>query len=136
MKKIERKAQIDNLVNQIDKMSDSQLVQLNNAYCQEMNASEDEIYNNDEDFFETFFAGKPHQVAMAIGFGNYEFGADWVRFNGYGNLESIRFMTREHLFDSPESIAEYALDNQDAFAGILNFNFNNNFYNLKSILNF
>lgn len=123
---LDRDAQIENLIHQIGEMSDSELVQLNNTYCQEINACYSEIYSNDEDFFNTFFEGRPQEVARAISFGEYEYQADWVRFNGYSNLETIRYMTKDDLVELPASIAEYALDNQDAFDGIFNFEFNTN----------
>ncbi len=122
---LDREAQIEKLVRQIGELSDSELVQLNNIYCQETNAWDSEIYRNDEDFFNTFFEGRPQEVARAISFGEYEYQADWVKFNGYGNLETIRYMTKDDLVETPAYIAEFALNNQDAFDGFLNFEFNN-----------
>lgn len=122
---LDRDAQIENLVRQIGELSDSKLVQLSNIYCQEINACDNEIYSNDEDFFNTFFEGRPQEVARAISFGKYEYSADWVKFNGYGNLETIRYMTKDDLVESPATIAEFALDNQDAFKNVLDFDFDN-----------
>ena len=42
---------------------------------------------NNEDFFETYFA-KKDEVARAICYGDYNYMDDYVRFNAYGNLES------------------------------------------------
>lgn len=47
------------------------------------------FYENDEDFFNTFFADNPMEVARATFYGNYKYCDPYVRFNGYGNLESF-----------------------------------------------
>lgn len=48
-----------------------------------------DFYENDEDFFNTFFADNPMEVARATFYGNYKYCDQYVRFNGYGNLESF-----------------------------------------------
>lgn len=47
------------------------------------------FYENDEDFFNTFFADNPMEVARATFYGNYKYCDQYVRFNSYGNLESF-----------------------------------------------
>ena len=47
------------------------------------------FYENDEDFFNTFFVDNPMEVARATFYGNYKYCDQYVRFNGYGNLESF-----------------------------------------------
>ena len=63
------------------------IVQEINSY----NGSLDNLnfYENDEDFFNTFFADNPMEVARATFYGNYKYCDEFVRFNGYGNLESF-----------------------------------------------
>ena len=46
-----------------------------------------DFYNNDEEFFEVFFENKD-DVARAVSYGDYRYMDEFVRFNGYGNLES------------------------------------------------
>lgn len=47
-----------------------------------------EYWENDEEFFNTFFEGKPMEVARATYYGDYRFMDEYVKFNAYGNLES------------------------------------------------
>lgn len=47
------------------------------------------FYENDEEFFNTFFYNDPMRLAMLISYGNYKYHNDYVRFNGSGNLESF-----------------------------------------------
>ena len=63
------------------------IVQEINSY----NGSLDNLnfYENDEEFFNTFFADNPMEVARATFYGNYKYCDQYVRFNGYGNLESF-----------------------------------------------
>ena len=48
-----------------------------------------EYWENDEEFFNTFFSDNPMEVARATFYGNYKYCDPYVRFNGYGNLESF-----------------------------------------------
>lgn len=47
------------------------------------------FYENDEDFFNAFFSDNPMEVARATFYGNYKYCDQYVRFNGYGNLDSF-----------------------------------------------
>lgn len=46
-------------------------------------------WENDEEFFNTFFFNNPYDVARVIHFGNYNYYDPYVRFDGYGNIESL-----------------------------------------------
>lgn len=122
---LDKQDQIESLMKQINDMSESQLVELNNVYCHKIGADDQEIYNNDEEFFEMMFKDAMSAV-RAVSFGTYEYSADYVRFNGYGNLETIRYIRPDDLCELPATIAEYALENQSEFEGILDFNFESN----------
>ena len=43
------------IVSEINAMSQSDLITLNNIYAREVQFSQDEIFNNDEEFFYIFF---------------------------------------------------------------------------------
>lgn len=47
------------------------------------------FYENDEEFFNTFFYNDPMRLAMLISYGDYKYHNDYVKFNGSGNLESF-----------------------------------------------
>ena len=48
-----------------------------------------EYWDNDEEFFDTFFHNDPMEAVRASYYGDYNYCDDYVRFNGYGNLESF-----------------------------------------------
>lgn len=48
-----------------------------------------EYWDNDEEFFDTFFHNDPMGAVRAAYYGDYNFNDDFVRFNGYANLESF-----------------------------------------------
>lgn len=89
-----------------------ELVNIHNTYCQEANYPDDEIYSNDEEFFNTFFDGRPAEVARACFYGDYNYSHEYVMFNGYGNLESFNYPEDKIDFDG---IANYILENPEAF---------------------
>lgn len=48
-----------------------------------------EYWNNDEEFFNTFFYNNPMEAVRSSFFGHYNYCDDYVKFNGYGNLISL-----------------------------------------------
>ena len=47
-----------------------------------------EYWDNDEDFFDIFFHNDLMEVVRSSYYGDYNYCDDYVKFNGYGNLES------------------------------------------------
>lgn len=48
-----------------------------------------EAFENDEEFFNTFFHHNPMEAVRAAHYGDYNYMDQYVKFNGYGNLESL-----------------------------------------------
>ena len=70
------------------------------------------VYKNDEEFFEMFFQGNPMEVARAIYYGYYKYTDEYVRFNAYGNLESLdNFEYKEELKDNINEIIDELMEN-------------------------
>lgn len=66
-----------------------------------------DIWENDDEFFNTFFSGKPMEVARAVQFGDYNYNDEYVTFNGYGNLVSYTdYQVEELLKDYEVEIIE------------------------------
>jgi hypothetical protein len=64
-----------------------------------------EAYENDEYFFDTFFDGRPAEAVRATFYGDYRYMDEYVRFNGYGNLESLSgYDVEQELKDNIEEI--------------------------------
>src|SRR5437764_10625095 len=64
-----------------------------------------EAYENDEYFFDTFFDGRPAEAVRASFYGDYRYMDEYVRFNGYGNLESLSgYDVEQELKDNIEEI--------------------------------
>ena len=109
---------VQKIIDAINAMDENELVYLNNAYCQAINASDSEIFGNDEDFFETFFSSSPMRLAQAICYGDYHYYHEYVRFNGYGNLETFPNMTTDQLCELVPTMAEYIAENINEFYNI------------------
>ena len=102
----------------------NQLIELNNIYCQSAGYYDNEIYNNDEDFFSTFYPnpGDGLKVAQAIFYGDYNYSHDYVKFNGYGTLESINYFEVSDLCELPETMADFIEDNFSDFDHLFDSN--------------
>lgn len=105
---------------QIENMTEGQLIELNNRYCQEFGYHDNEIYDNDEEFFNMFYEGKPMEVARACFYGDYNFSHAYVTFNGYRNLETFDTMTVDRLVDSLETMAEQIDERFEEFSDLFN----------------
>lgn len=58
------------------------------------------VYSNDGEFFEIMFGGNAMEAVRASQYGNYNYNDDYVKFNGYGNLESFSEFEYEDLLKS------------------------------------
>ena len=72
-----------------------------------------DVYENDEEFFNMFFEGNPMEVARAIYYGDYNYNDEYIKFNGYGNLETFSKYDYEELLEEnieeiTENLIEYA----------------------------
>ena len=47
-----------------------------------------EYWNNDEEFFNTFFYNNPTEAVRSSFYGDYHYCDKYVKFDGYGNLKS------------------------------------------------
>jgi hypothetical protein len=99
---------------EINEMNESSLIDLNNTYCDSINAPDSIIYNNDEEFFEMLnWSGL--RVAQAIFYGDYTYSNAWVTFDGYGNFKTYHYFTTEELVELPKVMAEYIAENYNDF---------------------
>lgn len=98
------------IIEEIDSFDSNELVQLNNTYCENVNYPDDQIYSNDANFFADYFSDTMEAV-RAVSYGDYTFSHDWVKINGYGNLESMNVVGTEDLCESIEVLAENVSEN-------------------------
>jgi len=103
------------IIDIINDMNHGELVYLNNQYCQSANYSDNEVFVNDEDFFSTFFGNDVIGAVRAVSYGSYNYSHEYVKFNGYGNLESFSCFDVDDLCENVETMAEYIADNLQDF---------------------
>lgn len=110
---------IQNIIDQINEMATDDLVNLNNAYAENAKYYDEEIYNNDEDFFNTFFPNDPDKAVRAVFYGDFRYNDTFVKFNGYGNLESFNYFSTDDLIESPETIAKFCIEEENDLNGLI-----------------
>ena len=76
-----------------------------------------EFWENDEYFFESFYSGMNGlEIARAIYYGDYRYNDDYVRINGYGNLESYtEDEIIEKMKDSIDEIVKNLIEEHDGY---------------------
>lgn len=74
-----------------------------------------EVMEFDDDFFSTYFEGRPEEAARATFFGNIQnWMDDYIRFNGYGNLESLNsYQYEKELEEGADEIISRAVELHD-----------------------
>lgn len=82
------------IAEKIDCWDDSDWLNAHNTYCQET-SSDNEIFIFDEEFFNTYFDGRPMEAARATNFGEVNWNHEYITFDGYGNLKSIYSIENE-----------------------------------------
>lgn len=69
-----------------------------------------EFWENDEEFFNTFFTN-PMDAVRASYYGEYNYMDEYVRFNAYGNLESMdEYDVREEHLNMIDDIIEELIE--------------------------
>lgn len=101
---------IEAIIEEINSLDSSDMVELNNTYCEEQNYPEHRIYDNDDSFLEENFSSITDAV-RTVSNSEYAYNNKYVKFNGYGNLESFNYVTESELCDSVASIAVHVADN-------------------------
>ena len=80
------------------------------------------VYENDEEFFDMFFKGRPAEVARAIHYGDFNYNDEYIKFNGYGNLETLseydyEELLKENVEEVIDCLIEYvehiSIDNEE-----------------------
>lgn len=104
-------ARIDKIKQALRQLEPEDKIDFHNLRSQEMVNGEDDIYPNDEDFFNMFYANDPFNAVQRAVYGDYKPMHDYVMFNGYGNLQSLdTYLLDKHLY-SDEDIAEFLDEN-------------------------
>lgn len=88
-----------------DELTNAEKIALFNEYASEHDA-DNYIYDFSEELFNEFFA-KPADAARAVVFGSVDWSHDYIRFNGYGNLQS---MTERDAAEFAEMYADEIYD--------------------------
>lgn len=98
------------IIEEINSFDSDQLVQLNNTYCDNVNYPDDQIYSNDANFFADYFSDMMEAV-RAVSYGDYNYTHNWVKINGYGNLDTMDQVDTDDLCESVDVIAENVSEN-------------------------
>jgi len=104
------------IVEALENMSNEDLMQVHNQFCENSNYMDSQIHYNDEEFIEVFFSGSPAEFQRACEYGDYKYRHSFVQFNGYANLESFDDVSSEVDFDA---IATDIQENERSYFNIV-----------------
>jgi hypothetical protein len=101
--------------NAIENMDSSELMNLNNRLCDELNYSDHVIYSNDEDFLDMF---DKTNLVQRVCYGDYNYTHDFVWFDGYGNFKSDNFLTTDNLPDLLDNMVNEIYDDFNNYSDL------------------
>ncbi len=104
----------EQIIELLENCDSNEIMEVNNVYCQHNNYPDDEIYLNDEEFFNTFFSNVIDAV-KAVTYGKYNFHHKYVAFNGQGNLDCYDYLDTNNLVDSVHKVAEHIAENEELY---------------------
>lgn len=94
-----------------ENLTDDEKIALWNEYCSENNF-DDTIHTFDDDFFETFFCNAEPMKMFQLGcFSQISWSDNYIKFNGYGNLESLNDYEAVNSIDE-SALIEWLIDNK------------------------
>lgn len=105
-------SKLDAVREALENMTDSDLLFVHREYCDQVNAYDDTIYSMDE-FNEIMSGQDADWIANRIYYGDYNPTADYFRFNGYGNIESVFSFQLSEYIDT-DTIAEWITEHENA----------------------
>lgn len=76
-------------------------------------------WENDEDFFDTYYADDIMGAVRAVCYGEYNFTDEYVRINAYGNLETTNYI-QDELEGYVDEIVDHLVENWDEFKDTIN----------------
>ena len=107
--------ELETFKNKFDELDFNDRLSIFNQYCSEYRGGDGEVHEFTDDFFNEMFE-KPYDAARALFFGKVDsWSDDYVKFNAYGNLESMnewdveKEMSEfvEEIFDNQEVWQDY-----------------------------
>ena len=112
----------DLVLEYLENLSDDKLLSAHNQMCRNQNRYDDEIYFNEEEFFENNFNGRsPFYVLQRAAYGTYDVNDEYVKFDGYANLKSFNFLKDEiYLSEIVEDILENPNDYDIELIDVIN----------------
>lgn len=92
----------------LSNLTDSEWLEIHSDYD-----PDSQLFSFDDDFFDTFFAGRPMEAARAASFGDIGWGHEYIYFNGCGNLE-----TTDDIWDvlNKSELITYYKENKNHFS--------------------
>jgi hypothetical protein len=111
-------ARIDKIKQALKGLEPEDKLNMWNEYCSENGDPDNQIYENDEEFFNLFYANDVFGAVQRAVYGEYNPMHDFVTFNGYANLESISSSEGLERYIDDNELAEY-IDGQNDISDYL-----------------
>lgn len=99
----------------IENMNSTEIMELNNRLCENLNYHDNMIYPNDDEFLEMF---DKINLVQRVCYGDYNYTHDFVWLDGYGNFESHNFLDSDNLPDRLENMVEEIYNDFDSYADL------------------
>lgn len=103
---------VNQIIELLENCDSNEIMQVNNAYCAN-NGYDDIIYENENEFLETYFSSVI-DVVKAIHYGNYSYNHKFVQFH-LDSLISYDYLNTTNLVESVSKIANDIAENPENY---------------------
>ena len=106
-------ARIDKIKQALKELEPVEKIELHNIMCSEGEAGnpDDQIFENDEEFFNLFYSNDVFNAVQRAVYGEYNPMHDYVTLDGYANLQSIEIDRLDRFIDD-DQIARFLDENE------------------------
>lgn len=113
----------EKITEKLGAMDTERVIELWNECIEAKDMSDDRVYENGEDFFDTYF-NSPYEAVLSAKLGDWRDCDVYVAFDGYANVVSFDYWDDENspidvyiltnwLLENPEKAAEYGIEDDD-----------------------
>lgn len=108
------------VMDQLEEMNDTDLVEVHNTYCRLVYGVDDEIHYNDTENLQMLVGECPYNALQRAFYGDYNPNHEYVKLDGYANLESFDDPT-EHI--SKSDMVDTIMENLEEFEDLLDLEY-------------
>lgn len=106
----------DDIIGIISRADDDSVVEAWNEMCMDTNRTDDAVWTNDNETYETLFGGDIDAALRAAFYGDFRYTDDYCCLDGYGNLQTFNGVGYDNCPIYVPELADWLAEDPDRLA--------------------